>query len=126
MGFHTGAYATVWEVTPGSGNYTDVRLSISKKDKNTGLYEQDFSGRVRFVADAHRNIGGLKERDRIKIGDCDVTTTYNKEKKIGYTNYVIFTFEFADGGGVTKQTAKTMPPNFIEDGDDDGEGDLPF
>ena len=36
MGFRIGAYATVWEIKDGSGNWTDVKLSISKKNRYTG------------------------------------------------------------------------------------------
>lgn len=44
MGFRTGAYAKVWEVTPMSDTSTKVRLSVSRKNKQTNEYEQDFSG----------------------------------------------------------------------------------
>jgi len=33
MGFRTGAYAKVWEVTPMSDTSTKVRMSISRKNK---------------------------------------------------------------------------------------------
>ena len=46
MGFRTGAYAKVWEVTPMSDTSTKVRMSISRKNKQSGEYEQDFSGFV--------------------------------------------------------------------------------
>lgn len=46
MGFRTGAYAKVWEVTPMSDTSTKVRLSVSRKNKQTNEYEQDFSGFV--------------------------------------------------------------------------------
>lgn len=42
MGFRTGAYAKVWEVTPMSDTSTKVRMSISRKNKQSGEYEQDF------------------------------------------------------------------------------------
>lgn len=42
MGFRTGAYAKVWEVTPMSDTSTKVRMSVSRKNKQTGEYEQDF------------------------------------------------------------------------------------
>ena len=80
MGFRKDGFATVWEVKTGKGNYSDVRISTSKKNKQTDQYETDFSGFVRFAGDAHKNASGLKEKDRIKLGDCDVTNSYNKEK----------------------------------------------
>lgn len=97
MGFRKDAYATVWEVKPGKGNYTDVRLSTSKKNKQTDQYETDFSGFVRFIGTAHQKASDLNERDRIKLGDCEVTNHYDKEKKVTYTNYAVFGFENADG-----------------------------
>lgn len=54
MGFRTGAFAKVWEVTPMSDTSTKVRISVSRKNKQSGEYEQDFSG---FVL-AHWNCGG--------------------------------------------------------------------
>ena len=51
MGFRDGAYATVWEITD-EGKYASVRLSISRKDKQSGEYKTDFNSIVRFVGDA--------------------------------------------------------------------------
>ena len=52
MGFRTGAYAKVWEVKPFSDTSVRIRLSISRKNKSTGEYEQDFSGYVTAVGTA--------------------------------------------------------------------------
>lgn len=93
MGFRTGAYATIWEVKQGNGNYTDVRMNISKKNKQTNQYEVDFSGYVRLIGTAHQRANTLKEKSKIKIGDCEVTNSYNKEKNVTYTNYAVFSFE---------------------------------
>lgn len=83
MGFRTGAYAKVWEVTPMSDTSTKVRMSISRKNKQSGEYEQDFSGFVLAIGTAAaKKAAGLKEGNRIKLGDVDVTTKYDKEKKI--------------------------------------------
>lgn len=95
MGFRAGAYASVWEVKGGKGNYTDVRISTSKKKNDA--YETDFSGWVRFIGTAHQKANSLKARDRIKISDCEVTNSYNKEKDVTYTNFAVFTFENANG-----------------------------
>ena len=38
MGFRTGAYAKIWEVTPMSDTSTKVRLSVSRKNKQTNEY----------------------------------------------------------------------------------------
>lgn len=125
MGFRNGAYATVWETKPGNGNWTDVRLSISRKNRD-GEYETDFSGFIRFIGDAHTGASYLGEKSRIKIGECDVTNRYDKEKKVTYTNFAVFSFEDADGGNaVTQPPASTDENGFmnIPDGIDE---ELPF
>ena len=94
MGFRTGAYAKVWEVKPFSDTSVKLRLSVSRKNKQTGEYEQDFSGYVNAVGTAAaKKAACLKEGDRIKIGDVDVTTKYDAEKKVTYTNFKMFSFE---------------------------------
>ena len=52
MGFRTGAYAKVWEVSPLSDTSTKVRMSVSRKNKQSGEYEQDFSGYVLCIGTA--------------------------------------------------------------------------
>lgn len=97
MGLRMGAYATVWQVEPVSETLTKGRISISRKNKASGEYEQDFSGYVSFVGTlAAKKAASLQERDRIKIGDVDVTNRFDKEKNITYTNFKIFSFEMAD------------------------------
>lgn len=125
MGFRKDAYATIWEVKKGNGNYSDVRLSTSRKNKQTDEYVTDFSGFVRFVGTAHQNAGSLKEKDRIKIGDCGVTNSYDKEKKVTYTNYAVFSFEMANGGQQAPKQAQPSVAGFenIPDGIDE---ELPF
>lgn len=94
MGFRKDAYATVWEVDPASDTYTKARISVSRRNKQTGEYETDFSGFVSFVGTATaKKAAGLKEKDRIRLGDVDVTTRYDKEKGVLYTNYKVFTFD---------------------------------
>lgn len=130
MGFRTGAYATIWEVKNGNGNYTDVRLSISKKNKQTEQYETDFSGFVRFIGTAHQKANTLKEKDRIKIGDCEVTNSYNKEKNVTYTNFAVFSFEDANGnGGITNTNQPQSKPNtdgFMNIPNNIEDSELPF
>ena len=88
MGFRTGAYAKVWEVTPVTDTNTKVRLSVSRKNKQTGEYEEDFSGFVSCVGTANaKKALQLKAGARIKIGDCDVSNRYDRDKKVTYTTY---------------------------------------
>lgn len=122
MGFRTGSFAKVWEVTPMSDTSTKVRMSISRKNKQTGEYEQDFSGFVVAVGTAAASKAAkLKEGDRIKLGDVDVSTSYNKEKGVTYTNFKMFSFEV---DGETSVPAKAAPTKSVDDGEpDDG---LPY
>ena len=129
MGFRQGGYMTVWSAEPSkSGNTTRVRLSSSRKNKKTDEYEQDFSGFCTFIGQAHEMASHLKEKDRIKILECDVGTTYDKEKKVEYVNYKVFSFEMADGSTPTANTATPAPKKkaaLAEEGEVD-EDDLPF
>lgn len=125
MGFRTGAYAKVWEVNPMSDTSTKIRVSVSRKNKQTGEYEQDFSGFVLCIGTAAaRNAAKLKEGARIKIGDCDVTTKYDAQKKITYTNFKLFSFEDADGNSSSMPDA-TDPQPQVDAGEVD-ENRLPF
>lgn len=131
MGFRTNGWATVWSAEPtASGSATKVRLSTSKKNKD-GVYEQDFSGFCLFVGQAHINASKLSEKDRIKIGDCEVTTYFDKEKDKEYVNYKVYNFETSDGASAntSSDSAKTeKKPAFedtVEEGEN-GEDKLPF
>lgn len=135
MGFRTGAYATVWQVEPKSDRATKVRISISKKNRDSGEYEQDFSGYVSFVGTANAAAAlKLREKDRIKLGDVDVTTFYKADTKTTYTNYACFNFEVVDGNskGAGSGTTSSAGANVQQtiDSVDDGEvlsdGELPF
>ena len=52
MGFRKDSFATVWSVDAVSDTLTKARVSISRKNKQTGEYETDFSGFVSFVGTA--------------------------------------------------------------------------
>ena len=114
MGFRIDAYAKVWEVED-KGNYSEAKISISKKNKQTNEYETDFQSKVRFVGQAHTC--KVKANDRIKIKACDVSNKYDKEKKITYTNYVIF--EIETDGEQPKAISMEDLPTVID-------SDLPF
>ena len=100
MGFREGAFATVWQVEQKNDRWTKIRINISRKNKDTDEYEQDFSGWVDvFGTAAAAKAAKLKEKDRIKLGGVDVTNSYDKEKKVTYWNPKVFDFEMADGSG---------------------------
>ena len=102
MGFRQGAYCTVWSTESGQGKYVKGRISISRKNRETGEYEDEFSGFVMFIGEARAKAEKLKERDRIRLGDVDVTRRYDKEKNKEYYNFKVFSFEteaeFSNGG----------------------------
>lgn len=138
MGFRQNGYMTVWSTELSkSGNTTRVRLSSSRKNKQTDQYEQDFSGFCTFIGKAHDKAKNLQERDRIKILECDVGTNYDKEKKIEYVNYKVYDFEMADGSapeaaGAAKEKKATKKNTkkaaTVDEGaeGDNNEEELPF
>jgi len=115
MGFRNGAYAKIWEVKPNpSGKSTSVRLSVSRK-VSEGQYEEDFSGYVSFIATANDRAAGLKKGDRVKLGDVDVSSKYNAEKRERTFSFKVFSFEPTDDQqGSAKQSSNL---DAIEDGD---------
>ena len=125
MGFREGSFAKVWKVE-NKGNYSVVEMSTSKKGKD-GKYETDWSNKfVRLVGTAHKQAEKLQDGASVKIGQCEVTNNYDKEKKVTYTNYAIFNFHESDDNGERTATGKanTKPntPQATVDMDDD----LPF
>lgn len=82
MGFREKAFATIWSTEPISDTLTKARISVSRKNKQSGEYETDFSGFVSFIGTAAaKKSACLKEKDRIRLGDVDVSNKYDKEKK---------------------------------------------
>lgn len=123
MAFRNGAYAKVWEVKP-SANYTDARISISRKDKQTGEYTQDFGNYVRFIGDAHRMAAGLQAGDRIQLGEVSCTNQYNKERGVTYYNFQVYSFSVPDGNPATVTTQR--PAAKVEMPDATMNEELPF
>lgn len=120
----------MWSTEPSkSGKTTRVRLSSSRKNQASGEYEQDFSGFCTFIGEAHNMAQNLQPKDRIKILECDVSTTYDKERQKEYVNYKVFDFEMANGSkpgdGGNKTGSKKKSAFDVEDGDVD-DSDLPF
>lgn len=127
MGFRKEAFATIWSVESTSDTLTKARISISRKNKQTGEYDTDFSGFVSFVGTAAAmKAAGLKEKDHIRLGDVDVTNKYVKEKNITYTNYKIFSFETQNEiDGTSRNTESPEPKKPVDDGEIDDDR-LPF
>ncbi|MBR6507496.1 MAG: hypothetical protein IKT37_07860 [Clostridia bacterium] len=93
--FANGSYAKVWEIKRIEEKYSDIRISTSKK-KDDGSYEEDFGGFVRMVGKAHKAMDFINEKDKFKIVSCGVESHYDKEKKVKYTNFIIFDAEPAE------------------------------
>jgi hypothetical protein len=124
MGFGTGKFSKIWSLED-KGNYHIAEMSTSKKNKDTDQYETDWSNKfVRLVGNAHSQAKSLDISKSVKIGSCEVTNHYDKEKSKEYTNYVIFGFEDTDSNvsNSKPQTKATKEPK-EPDGDID---DLPF
>jgi hypothetical protein len=126
MGFRQDArFVKVWEVED-KGNYHIVSLSTSKKNKETDKYETDFSNKfVRFIGTAHKLAADLKEGDVIKLGSCEVTNKYDKEKNTTYTNYLVYSFEKEDDNSNSNQSVAKKDDSFMNIPDSIDE-ELPF
>lgn len=97
MGFKNSAVATVWKIkdSDGENRFRDVQISTSRRNKKTGEYESDFSGYVRFVANAVAGVEDLKEKDRIILKNVDVSRRYDKKKRKEFVNFTVFGWERA-------------------------------
>lgn len=127
MGFRSGSYATIWEVIPTSDVQTRARLSTSKKNRQTGEYETDFSHYVSFFGtETAKKAALLKERDRIRLGDVDVNTKYDREKNTTYYNFNIYSFEDMSGGATRRSDSHLDPQPVVDIADDIEDELLPF
>lgn len=115
MAFRSGAWAKVWSISP-KEHYTEVRISTSKKKRDSDEYEQDFGGFVRLIGKANEKASQLEVNGRFKITDCCVTNSYNKDTKVTYNNFCIFDIEFAEDAAqqdpAQTQTDPTTNPNY--------------
>ena len=124
MGFRTDAYAKIWAVE-NKGNYSVVELSTSKKNKTTNEYETDFSSKfTRFIGTAHTQVQGLTKGTSVKLGNIEVTNSYNKETKTAYTNFLVFSFEIPDGNNA--KPASTSKSDGFMNIPDSVDEELPF
>lgn len=129
MGFRKDSFAKIWSVEPGKGKFTKVNLSVSRKNQQTGQYETEFSDFCMFIGTAHTRAALLKKGDRIKLGDVDVTTRYDKANNRKYIDFKVFSFDMAEavnGGGYpdpVNHVENQVEENSVES--DDG-NNLPF
>ena len=132
MGFRNGAYATVWEVDSLSNTRSKGRISTSYKNKDTGEYEQDFGGYVYFIGSAcAKKALSLRTKDRIKIGDIEVTNRYDAKAKREYMDLKIFSFDIvdskmSDSRPDRRNDAKNYSSGRTDDSFEGDSDDLPF
>lgn len=92
--FGVDVYVKIWKVTE-KGNYAEVECSTSKKNRQTGKYEVDFSSKyVRFVGDAYAK--RPRDGEKVKIKSCGVQNVYEKDGNKQYMknpSFIVFDFE---------------------------------
>lgn len=144
MGLRKEGYGTVWdEPRRLSQGVVSMRMTTSKKDRETGNYETDFSGFITFIGKKIADKAmALKHGERIQIKDFEVTSSYDKEKKKEYINYKIYDFDPVENvrrggsggsrrsGGSRTSAPRKMDEHLSESFDDDyldvSNDDLPF
>lgn len=128
MAFRVGAVAKVWDVKPGKNSgYCMAEMSTSRKTQS-GEYEQDWANKfVMLCGDAVSIMDGFQKGMTVRIGECAVTNKWDKEKKVMYTNYAIYSFQDDSGssGGTKPAQKKDDKKGFMEVPDTDSE-ELPF
>lgn len=116
-----GCFATVWEVKKDKWDNFVARVTVSRKDKNTGEYVTDFSdGYVRFKYEAEEKIKRLdpKAKKKIKVLDFGVT---RKKADDGNFYTTVYIYDFDTDGDSTNRNTKSYR---AQQGDYD-EDDLP-
>lgn len=123
--FGVNGYMTIWEVTD-KGNYAEVAISSSKKNKQTGKSETDFSAKfVKFVGDAY--LQRPMPEQRIKLTGCGVSNAYVKDGKTQYLKnptYVVWGYELQEQTERKSTDSDGVRQRMMEAMDDDI--DIPF
>jgi hypothetical protein len=110
----------------------EVSLSSSKKNKQTGEYETDFSCKyVRFVGNA--KLQNPMKGQRIKITECSVSNIYYKDGERQFLKnpaYVVFSYELQQDGAQANTYVPSAYTSGISVGFEqaalDTDADLPF
>ena len=94
-GFSNNSYAKVWDIRRVEGrNALDVRISITRKMKESDEYREEFSGFVRFYGEAFKQAETkLQKGDRIKLLSVAVESSYNKDTKETRYYFKVFAWE---------------------------------
>ena len=94
--FSVGSYAKIKSVE-NKENYSDCKITISKKNKKTDKYELTFSNTVRFIGKAHLQRPMVDQK--IKITSCGVSNCYIKDGNVEYLkhpSFLIFEYELQE------------------------------
>lgn len=118
--------ATVWNVED-KGNYSVVKLSTARKNKDSGEYINSSWSFVRFLGRAHEKVNELSERDRIVIlaGSISLEPYIDKEGNKAWPKnpqILVFDWEFSE----RKTGVKNSTRNLANDLSLNDEGDIPF
>ena len=127
MGFRKDAFAKVWDIKPVSDAQTQLRISISHKNRQTEEYEEDFSGFVKcFGTAVAKKAANLQKGARIRLGDVDTCSWYNKDTKETRYSFKCFSFELADGSEQQPHTDSIIDDQSDVDGGEPPQDSLPF
>lgn len=127
MGFRKDAFAKVWDIKPVSDAQTQLRISISHKNRQTEEYEEDFSGFVKcFGTAVAKKAANLQKGARIRLGDVDTCSWYNKDTKETRYSFKCFSFELADGSVQQPHTDSIIDDQSDVDGGEPPQDSLPF
>lgn len=111
--------------TQNGKEYANIAITSSSKDKNSGTYNTDFKGQIRFYGNACEKVKGLGlvEKDRIKVKGTIQNVGANKRIS-QYLTIVGWEVELAE-----KSNTKPVPkePEVVEELQPiDTNFDLPF
>lgn len=133
MFFLKDCYAYVNEVKD-KGNYSEVRLSTTRKDTKDGNENKVYSNWsfVRFVGKAHNRISKMEESKfpiKILTGQITQESYTNASGEIQYPknpSIVIFDFETSGQNNSTNSKPTNSKPSKSPSTPYEDDGDLPF
>lgn len=124
MGFRNGAYAKVWKIENDNGHSIKAQISTSRKNKKTEEYETDFNSYALFSGGAYEAAKKLKDGDRVHLGDVEVRNKYDKEKRVTYTDYFIWSLQdMPDSGSEPKHDSQ---PSSEDSSENNASKPLPY
>jgi len=125
LNIEKGQRVTVWSVED-KGTYSLVSMSSSRKDKKSGEYKNTSWSFVRFVGEAHKKAGELKEKDRIELHGAILSREEYEDEDGNRAwpknpQFVVFNWQYPDNADASG--GYDAPPKVQVEPDDD---ELPF